>query len=81
MFMNPKSFLFSLMALCLMVSCGAPKAVSYFQDSEQYGVVVPVKENHIRLRPEDKISIVVNSSNDALTSLFNLPYISQRISG
>lgn len=79
--MNPKSFLFSLMALCLMVSCGAPKAVSYFQDAEQYGVVVPVKENHIRLRPEDKISIVVNTSNDALTSLFNLPYISQRISG
>ena len=68
--MNLKSFLLSVMAMWLVVSCGAPKEVSYFQDAEQYGVMVPVKENHIRLRPEDKISIVVNTSNDALTSLF-----------
>ncbi len=68
-----------VLALSLVVSCAAPEKISYFQDASQYGISEPLLENHIRLRPEDKISIVVNTSNAELTSLFNLPYISQRI--
>ena len=66
-------------ALALAASCAAPEKISYFQDASTYGLSEPVRENHIRLRPEDKISIVVNTSNNDLTSLFNLPYISQRL--
>ena len=66
-------------AAALLASCAAPENISYFQDALEYGISEPVQENHIRLRPEDKISIVVNTPNDELTSLFNLPYISQRI--
>ena len=74
-----KKFFPIVLALALLASCAAPEKISYFQDASKYGISEPISENHIRLRPEDKISIVVNTSNDALTSLFNLPYISQRI--
>ena len=68
-----------LAVTAFFASCAAPEKISYFQDASMYGFSEPVREEHIRLRPEDKISIVVNTSNDELTSLFNLPYISQRI--
>ena len=66
-------------AAAFLASCAAPENISYFQDAAEYGINESVQENHIRLRPEDKISIVVNTSDSELTSLFNLPYISQRI--
>lgn len=65
----------------LAVSCAAPTNISYFQDTDVVGLSQPVQENHIRLRPEDKVAIIVNTSNDQLTNLFNLPYISQRLGG
>ena len=74
-----KSILPLASAAVLMASCAAPEKISYFQDASRDGFSEPVREEHIRLRPEDKVSIVVNTSNDELTSLFNLPYISQRI--
>ena len=79
--MNLKSFMLAATAAALLASCAAPTTISYFQDADQYGLSLPVHENHIRLRPEDKISIIVNTSNDQLTNLFNLPYISQRLGG
>lgn len=66
-------------ASALLAGCSTPTEISYFQDAEYYGISVPVTENHITLRPEDKIAIIVNTSNDQLTNLFNLPYISQRL--
>lgn len=63
----------------LLAGCATPTGISYFQDADNYGVSVPVTESHITLRPEDKIAIIVNTSNDQLTNLFNLPYISQRL--
>lgn len=79
--MNYKKILIIAAVAALAASCAAPVNISYFQDADDHGLSVPVGESHIRLRPEDKISIVVNTSNDQLTSLFNLPYISQRIGG
>ena len=74
-----KKILSLLPALALLASCAAPEKIAYFQDASVYGLSEPLAESHIRLRPEDKISIVVNTPNDELTSHFNLPYISQRI--
>lgn len=63
--------------LILMASCATEKQISYFQDissdtssSAQAVTLAP----EIRLRPEDKISIIVNSKDAELTNLFNLPY-------
>ena len=79
--MNVKTILLALTATALLASCAAPTTISYFQDVDQRGLSLPVHENHIRLRPEDKIAIIVNTPNDQLTNLFNLPYISQRLGG
>lgn len=80
-YMNLKTLSFVSALVVLLASCAAPTNISYFQDADSRGMSVPVTENHIRLRPEDKISIIVNTSNDQLTNLFNLPYISQRLGG
>ena len=78
---NLKSLIVFSALAGLVASCAAPANISYFQDADRLGMSVPVTENHIRLRPEDKIAIIVNTSNDQLTNLFNLPYISQRLGG
>jgi polysaccharide export outer membrane protein len=78
---NLKTLLVVPAVAALVVSCAAPTNISYFQDADTRGLSQPVQENHIRLRPEDKVAIIVNTSNDQLTNLFNLPYISQRLGG
>ena len=76
-----KSLIVVSAVAALAVSCAATTSISYFQDADAHGLSQPVQENHIRLRPEDKVAIIVNTSNDQLTNLFNLPYISQRLGG
>lgn len=70
-----KILLFSL--LLSMASCDVSKRITYFQDIQEYQVATSSTEQpspEIRLRPEDKISIIVNSKVPELTALFNLPY-------
>lgn len=68
-------FLFSM--ILLMASCDVSKRITYFQDIQEYELASSSDEQpapEIRLRPEDKISIIVNSKVPELTALFNLPY-------
>jgi len=61
----------------LMSSCDVSKRITYFQDIQDGQIVAGTEEQptpEIRLRPEDKISIIVNSKVPELTALFNLPY-------
>lgn len=63
-----------------MSACSTPKEITYFQDlrpgeSEQ-PIVTPTE---IRIQPKDKLSILVNSQDQRLTNLFNLPILSQQI--
>ena len=70
----------TLLTICLLLaSCGTPKEISYFQDLSAGEAAAMLPESQIRLRPEDKISIVVNTSNPDITRLFNLPYTTTRI--
>lgn len=70
-----------LVAACaLLYSCGTPKEVVYFQDLQAGGgSVAAVQAREIRVRPDDKISIIVNSRDPQLTDLFNLPYVSRQL--
>lgn len=70
-----------LAALLVLASCSTPKRIAYFQDGYQnFEVPVASKlETKIKLKPGDKISIVVNCSDQRLTNLLNLPYITQRL--
>lgn len=65
-------------ALLLLCSCAAPN-VSYFNDMENGQTEVLLKTMDIRLRPDDKVSIVVKSKDPLLADLFNLPVYSHRV--
>ena len=67
-------FLFAL--LLMLSSCDMSKRITYFQDiqEQQTTYVNEQPSPEIRLRPEDKVSIIVNTKVPELTTLFNLPY-------
>ena len=71
-----------LAALLLLASCATQKQISYFQDissdSDSSAKNVTLAPE-IRLRPEDKISIIVNSKDPELSALFNLPYTTRTV--
>ena len=70
----------AILSACLMLAaCGTPKEISYFQDLSAGDAASMLPESQIRLRPEDKISIIVNTSNPEITRLFNLPYTTNRL--
>ena len=61
-------------------SCSTSKEVVYFQDLQpgetEIRLANPIE---ITVRPEDKISIIVNSRDPQLTDLFNLPIVSRQL--
>lgn len=78
--MKMKNTAFSVlvtMALLLPAGCKAPKDVTYFQDAES--IIDVAGKQPIKVRPEDKLSIVVKSKDPAVSDLFNLPVYSQRV--
>lgn len=58
--------------ICLLGSCAAPKNVAYFQDAEAIRGMTLQDEQPLRLRPKDKINILVSSADPLLVSQFNL---------
>lgn len=71
--MRIKKLIWLFLAAVLLSSCGvAQKNIVYFQDLKTDSLAYTVEQQYIRLRPDDKISIVVNSKDPKLTALFNL---------
>ena len=66
-----------LMAL-LLSSCGTPN-VSYFNDLSNGQMEKVVNMKAICLQPDDKISIVINSKDPQLASLFNLQIYDRQV--
>lgn len=67
-----------LAAAALLGSCATPK-VAYFQDVQPGTPEQVLNRLDIRVRPEDKISILVSSKDPLLMELFNLPTVSRQI--
>lgn len=68
-----------LIATILLSSCATTKSINYFQDLE-HGVSEQVlNPMQIKIKPEDKISIIVNSKDPQLANLFNLPLVANRV--
>lgn len=71
--MNIKTLSASI-AICgiglLATSCKSPSKVTYFQDD--VSAVGVMHASPIKLRPDDKLSIVVKSKDPAVSDLFNL---------
>ena len=63
-------------AVCLLTallySCSTPKDIAYFQDAAALNGMALQMEQQFRLRPEDKINIIVNISNPLLEQQFTL---------
>ena len=58
--------------ICWLCSCSAPKNVAYFQNAEAIRGMTLQNEQPFRLRPKDKINIVVSSTDPMLVQQFNL---------
>lgn len=69
-----------LVALMLLLgSCSTPKNITYFQDVTQGSVISPAEQLDIKVRPEDKLSIIVTTQDPALSNLFNLVQAQTRL--
>lgn len=72
-------YILSLLTVAFLLgSCATPK-VAYFTDLKRGTAEQVLNPLEIRIRPEDKISIQVNSKDPLLMNLFNLPIISRQI--
>lgn len=81
-FIKQRNYLLFFALLLLMSSCNVSKRITYFQDIQDHQLVSSTTEQptpEIRLHPEDKISIIVNSKVPELTALFNLPYTTRTL--
>lgn len=76
--MKSINFILALLTAAMLSSCAAPK-MAYFQDVPTDTAEQVVNTLDIRVRPEDKISILVNSKDPLLMELFNLPIVSRQI--
>lgn len=75
-----KLFTLLVSVLLLLGSCVTRKQVVYLQGLEDEALTTKLLDRRIVLHPMDKISIVVNSKDPIISSLFNLPIVSHRVS-
>ena len=64
--------------LLLLTACTSTKEIAYFQDTLQESTT-NVAPRLIKFRPQDKLSILVNTRNQELTNMFNLAYVTKQI--
>lgn len=69
--------IFLIIVIYLFGSCTTPKNVAYFQNAEAIRGMTLQNEQPFRLRPKDKINIVVSSTDPMLVNQFNLTSVSQ----
>ncbi len=65
-------------AVVLATSCKTPR-ISYFQDVMNESELAIQKDGTIRLRPGDKISVIVSTKAQEYNNLYNLPWTPARI--
>lgn len=66
--------------MCLAVTgCKSPQNVAYFQDVNEQVIPVSSEIGRIKIKPLDKLSIVIKSKDPELAELFNLTVNSMRV--
>lgn len=65
----------------LVTSCSTPKNITYFQNISEGESIVPQSACDIRVKPDDKLAIIVTTQDPQLSSLFNLVHTQTRLSG
>ncbi len=76
-----KNLSYSLLLLMALniVCCTTPQNVAYFQNAEDIRGMALQNEQPLRLRPKDKINIVINTPDPLLSSQFNLTSVSRNL--
>lgn len=69
--MKIRNILLILSLIILLGSCATPK-VAYFEGIEPGSQLEVLNESEIQVKPQDKISILVNTKDPMLADLFNL---------
>lgn len=75
--MKNTSHLLFLSVVLFLCSCASAGQVSYFQDVEGRYTAPAQTPTPIKVQPDDKIAILVNSKDPELANLFNLPVVSR----
>ena len=70
--MKYSGYLLTVSLVLCLAGCTAPKNVAYFQNAESIRGMALQTEQPLRLRPKDKINIVVNTFDPLLVGQFNL---------
>lgn len=70
-----------LASVLLLGSCSTPKDITYFPELTTGSIVQAEQILDIRVKPEDKLSIIVSTQDPALTAMFNLVSPQNRING
>lgn len=65
--------------MLMLSSCKTPTNIAYFQDVDTNTLIQAIKRAEIRIKPEDKLQIVVSSQDLALSSMFNLVMSNNRV--
>ena len=76
--MNRNVFCLYLLFVIFATSCRSPQ-ISYFQDSDDGLELLLKDDGGIRLRPDDKVTIIVNTKDQEYNNMYNLPYAPARI--
>lgn len=76
--LHTAAHMLTFIVLIALTSC-TPKNVAYFQNIDQTVAAIDIQKSLIRVKPEDKLSIIVHSKDDQLSKLFNLPVVSTNI--
>lgn len=74
-----KIYCLALLSISLLTGCNTPKNIAYFQDVTNGENLQPASAYDIRIKPDDKISIIVNTQDPALSSMFNLVQTQNRL--
>ncbi len=68
-----------IMVAVLFLSCSTVDKIPYFQDIQEGEVANIVEPASVLVKPEDKISIVVNAKDVELANIFNLSIVGVRV--
>lgn len=67
--------------MLLVTSCSTPKNIAYFPELQTGDIVTTEQIQEIKVKPEDKLSIIVTTPSPAISLQFNLLTISNRLTG
>lgn len=70
----------SIVGVCILSACSSAKNSTYFQDVKNLSHLITAQAMEIKLKSNDKISVIVKSKDPTISELFNLP-IAQQVVG